>query len=114
MSLYTRRLLINRFNLFVSLLAMLFGLFWLGWILYTLLVAGFGALGPDLILKMTPPPGSSGGLLNPIAGSLLMAALGTLIGTPIGIMAGIYLAEFGGRGWLAAPPRPGRQPATRG
>jgi phosphate transport system permease protein len=84
---------------------MLFGLFWLGWILYTLIVAGFGALGPDLILKMTPPPGSSGGLLNPIAGSLLMAALGTLVGTPIGIMAGIYLAEFGSRGWLA--------PATR-
>jgi phosphate transport system permease protein len=105
MSLYSRRLLINRFNLFVSLLAMLFGLFWLGWILYTLLVAGFSALGPELILKMTPPPGNAGGLLNPIAGSLLMAALGTLIGTPIGIMAGIYLAEFGGRSWLAAVTR---------
>ncbi|HET7200240.1 MAG TPA: phosphate ABC transporter permease PstA [Burkholderiales bacterium] len=105
MSLYARRLLVNRFNLFVSLLAMLFGLFWLGWILYTLLLAGFGAIGPDLISKMTPPPGGSGGLLNPIAGSLLMAAVGTLIGTPIGIMAGIYLAEFGWRGWLA--------PATR-
>lgn len=105
MSLYARRLLVNRFNLFVSLLAMLFGLFWLGWILYTLLVAGFGAIGPDLISKMTPPPGSSGGLLNPIAGSLLMAVIGTLIGTPIGIMAGIYLAEFGGRGWLAPVTR---------
>ena len=105
MSLYARRLLVNRLNLFVSLLAMLFGLFWLGWILYTLLHAGFGAIGPDLISKMTPPPGGSGGLLNPIAGSLLMAAVGTLIGTPIGIMAGIYLAEFGRRGWLA--------PATR-
>ena len=105
MSLYARRLLVNRFNLFVSLLTMVFGLFWLGWILYTLLRAGFGALGPDLILKMTPPPGSSGGLLNPIAGSLLMAAAGTLIGTPIGIMAGIYLAEFGGRGWLAPVTR---------
>ena len=105
MSLYARRLLVNRLNLFVSLLAMLFGLFWLGWILYTLLLAGFGAIGPDLISKMTPPPGGSGGLLNPIAGSLLMAAVGTLIGTPIGIMAGIYLAEFGRRGWLA--------PATR-
>jgi len=105
MSLYARRLLVNRLNLFVSLLAMLFGLFWLGWILYTLLLAGLGAIGPDLISKMTPPPGASGGLLNPIAGSLLMAAAGTLIGTPIGIMAGIYLAEFGRRGWLA--------PATR-
>jgi phosphate transport system permease protein len=105
MNLYTRRLLINRFNLLVSILAMVFGLFWLGWILYTLLVAGFGALGPDLILKMTPPPGNSGGLLNPIMGSLLMAALGTLIGTPIGIMAGIYLAEFGRRGWLSPVTR---------
>ena len=105
MNLYARRLLINRFNLFVSLLAMLFGLFWLGWILYTLLAAGFDALGPDLVLKMTPPPGNSGGLLNPIAGSLLMAALGTLIGTPIGIMAGIYLAEFGARGWIAPVTR---------
>jgi phosphate transport system permease protein len=105
MSLYTRRLLINRFNLLVSTLAMIFGLFWLGWILYTLLVAGFGALGPDLILKMTPPPGNSGGLLNPIMGSILMAALGTLIGTPIGIMAGIYLAEFGRRGWLSPVTR---------
>ncbi|HET7766420.1 MAG TPA: phosphate ABC transporter permease PstA [Burkholderiales bacterium] len=105
MNLYTRRLLINRFNLLVSLGAMLFGLFWLGWILYTLLAAGLGAIGPDLILKMTPPPGNSGGLLNAIAGSLLMAAGGTLIGTPIGIMAGIYLAEFGRRGWLAPVTR---------
>jgi phosphate transport system permease protein len=105
MSLYARRLLINRFNLFVSMLAMIFGLSWLGWILYTLLVAGFGALGPDLILRMTPPPGNSGGLLNPIMGSLLMAASGTLIGTPIGIMAGIYLAEFGRRGWLSPVTR---------
>lgn len=105
MNLYTKRLLVNRFNLFVSMLAMIFGLFWLGWILYTLVSAGFSALGPSLFLQMTPPPGSSGGLLNPIAGSLLMAAVGTLIGTPIGIMAGIYLAEFGSRGWLA--------PATR-
>jgi phosphate transport system permease protein len=105
MNLYAKRLLINRLNLFVSLLAMLFGLFWLGWILYTLFSNGFGAFSPDLIFKMTPPPGSSGGLLNAIAGSLLMAAGGTLIGTPVGIMAGIYLAEFGSRGWLA--------PATR-
>ena len=101
MSLYTRRLLTNRFNLLVSLFAMLFGLFWLGWILFTLFEAGFRALTPDLFLQMTPPPGSSGGLLNAIAGSLFMAAAGTLLGTPIGIMAGIYLAEFGSRGWLA-------------
>jgi phosphate transport system permease protein len=103
--LYTRRLLLNRFNLAVSLFAMLFGLFWLGWILFTLLDAGLGGIGAKLFLQMTPPPGSDGGLLNAIAGSLLMGAAGTLLGTPIGIMAGIYLAEFGGRGWLA--------PATR-
>ena len=105
MDLYARRLLLNRFNLAVSLLTMLFGLFWLGWILFTLFQAGFRALGPTLFVLMTPPPGSSGGLANAIAGSLLMAVAGTLIGTPVGIMAGIYLAEFGSRGWLA--------PATR-
>jgi len=105
MDLYARRLLVNRFNLAVSLLTMLFGLFWLGWILFTLFEAGFKALGPTLFVLMTPPPGSSGGLANAIAGSLLMAVSGTLIGTPVGIMAGIYLAEFGSRGWLA--------PATR-
>jgi phosphate transport system permease protein len=105
MDLYARRLFINRLNLAVSLLTMLFGLFWLGWILLTLFDAGFRALGPDLFRLTTPPPGSAGGLANAIAGSLLMAAGGTLIGTPVGIMAGIYLGEFGTRGWLA--------PATR-
>jgi len=105
MNLYTRRLLINRFNLAVSLLTMLFGLFWLGWILFTLFKAGFGGLSAKLFLEMTPPPGSDGGLLNAIMGSLLMGAAGTALGTPVGIMAGIYLAEFGSRGWLA--------PATR-
>jgi phosphate transport system permease protein len=105
MSLYARRLFLNRFNLLVSLLTMLFGLFWLGWILSTLFEAGFRALTPSLFLHMTPPPGSTGGLLNAIAGSLLMAAGGTLLGTPIGIMAGIYLSEFGRRGWLAPVTR---------
>ena len=101
MNLYTRRLVINRFNLTISLLTMLFGLFWLGWILFTLFKAGLGGFSARLFLEMTPPPGSDGGLLNAIAGSLLMGATGTLLGTPIGIMAGIYLAEFGNRGWLA-------------
>lgn len=105
MDLYARRLLVNRINLTVSLLAMLFGLFWLSWILFTLFDAGFGGIGAQLFLKTTPPPGSDGGLLNAIGGSLLMGGAGTLLGTPIGIMAGIHLAEFGDRGWLA--------PATR-
>jgi len=105
MDLYARRLWLNRVNLMVSLLAMLFGLFWLGWILLTLFQAGFAGITADLFLKTTPPPGSSGGLINAIGGSLMMGVTGTLLGTPIGIMAGIYLAEFGSRGWLA--------PATR-
>jgi phosphate transport system permease protein len=105
MNLYARRLYLNRFNLAVSLLTMLFGLFWLGWILFTLFEAGFRALGPGLFALMTPAPGSTGGLANAIVGSLIMAVGGTVIGTPIGIMAGIYLAEFGSRGWLAPVTR---------
>jgi phosphate transport system permease protein len=100
-TLYTRRRLLNYFTLGISVLAMLFGLFWLGWILITLFGRGFGGLSLDVFTKMTPPPGSSGGLLNAIAGSLAMTLIGTLIGTPIGILAGTYLAEFGQRGWLA-------------
>ena len=100
-SLYSRRLFVNRFNLFMSLLAMAFGLAFLFWILVTLFGAGFNAFSGDLVTQMTPPPGSKGGLLNAIVGSLLMAVMGTAIGTPIGILAGIYLGEYGSRGWLA-------------
>ena len=105
MNLYSRRLLVNRFNLLMSLLATAFGLFWLAWILFTLFEAGLEALRPVVFTQMTPPPGSAGGLLNAIMGSLIMAGGATLLGTPIGILAGVYLAEFGRRGWLA--------PATR-
>jgi len=100
-SLYSRRLFVNRFNLFMSLLTMAFGLVFLFWILFTLFAAGFNAFSADLFTQMTPPPGSKGGLLNAIVGSVLMAAMGTAIGTPIGILAGIYLGEYGSRGWLA-------------
>ena len=103
--LYRHRRRVNAAMLFVSGVAMAFGLFWLAWILFTLLWEGFIALRPSLFTQMTPPPGSDGGLLNAIAGSLMMAVFGTLIGTPVGILAGTYLAEFGRRGWLA--------PATR-
>ena len=101
LSLYTRRRIINAVGLAISMLAMAFGLFWLCWILWTLLEHGLPALAPVVFAQMTPPPGSSGGLLNAIAGSLAMTLVGTLIGTPIGILAGTYLAEFGQRGWLA-------------
>ncbi|MDP2783957.1 MAG: phosphate ABC transporter permease PstA [Sulfurimicrobium sp.] len=102
---YTRRRIANAFNLTASLLAMAFGLFWLIWILFTLFQKGLGGIGIAIFTQMTPPPGSEGGLLNAIAGSAVMATLATLIGTPIGIMAGTYLAEFGQRGWLAPTTR---------
>ena len=105
LTLYTRRRIINVTGLVVSMLAMAFGLFWLCWILITLLSHGLSALTPAVFSQMTPPPGSTGGLLNAIAGTLMMSLLGTLIGTPIGILAGTYLAEFGQRGWLAPVTR---------
>lgn len=104
-SIYTRRRIINSINLTGSVLAMVFGLFWLFWILLTLFDKGMGGISLAIFTQMTPSPGDSGGLLNAIAGSLVMVTLATLIGTPVGIMAGTYLAEFGQRGWLA--------PATR-
>lgn len=103
--LYSRRRLINALSLTVSVLAMGFGLFWLCWILLTLLSHGLPALTGTIFTQMTPPPGSTGGLLNAIWGSLMMTVLGTLIGTPIGILAGTYLAEFGNRGWMAPVTR---------
>jgi len=102
---YSRRLLANRFNLAMSLVTMAFGLTFLLWILFTLFQAGFQALSFNLFRQMTPPPGSQGGLANAIWGSVVMATTGTLIGTPIGIFAGIYLAEYGARGWLAPVTR---------
>ena len=104
-SLYSRRRLINVLSLSISVLAMAFGLFWLGWILFTLLQYGIPGLSLAVFTQTTPPPGSNGGLINAIAGSLMMSALGTMIGTPIGILAGTYLAEFGQRGWLAPVTR---------
>src|SRR3954469_24367663 len=102
---YIRRRRTDALMLCISGLTMAFGLFWLAWILLTLLYEGFGALTFALFTQMTPPPGSAGGLLNAIVGSALMVGTATLLGTPIGILAGPYLAEFGRRGWLA--------PATR-
>jgi len=104
-SLYARRRMTNTLNLAASYLTMAFGLFWLSWILFTLLKYGFGGINLAMFTQMTPPPGSAGGLLNAIAGSLMMALAGTLIGTPVGILAGIYLAEYGSRGWLAPVTR---------
>src|SRR5690349_23290988 len=101
MSIYVQRKVINRVGLAMSVFAMAIGLGVLVWILGTLLVKGVGALSPTVFTQMTPPPGSDGGLLNAIAGSLIMVGVATLIATPTGVMAGIYLAEFGRRSWLA-------------
>ncbi|HEY0179171.1 MAG TPA: phosphate ABC transporter permease PstA [Dokdonella sp.] len=92
--LYRKRRLVNAFNLVVSGLCAAFGLFWLVWILWTTLRTGIAALKPDLFTQMTPPPGSDGGLANALFGSLVMSALAIVIGTPIGVAAGTYLAEF--------------------
>ncbi len=83
-------------------LATAFGLFWLTWILWTTLAEGAAALTPHLFTQMTPPPGSSGGLLNAFYGSVMMILLAVVIGTPIGVAAGTYLAEHGRYTKLAA------------
>lgn len=83
-------------------LATAFGLFWLFWILWTTLAQGAGALTPALFTQMTPPPGASGGLLNAFYGSAVMIGLGLLIGGPVGVAAGTFLAEHGRYTRLAA------------
>lgn len=105
MNLYNRRRFINAISLALSMAAMAFGLFWLFWLMYTLLVNGLPGISLSLFTQMTPAPGSEGGLSNAILGSLQMTAAGTLIGTPIGILAGIYLAEFGDNNRVADATR---------
>ncbi|HSC22684.1 MAG TPA: phosphate ABC transporter permease PstA [Casimicrobiaceae bacterium] len=102
---YRLRLLVNRFNLAMSLATMALGMLFLLWILAVLVQNGYAALSPTLFTQMTPPPGSSGGLANAIVGSVLIVGMATFVSTPIGILAGIYLAEFGRDGWLARSTR---------
>ena len=106
MDLLKRREITNKVALTLSMAAMVFGLFWLAWILFTTLQLGVAGLSLDLFTKMTPPPGSAeGGLANAIVGSLYMVALATLVGAPIGVLAGIYLAEYGQHTWLGEATR---------
>ena len=106
MSLYSRRVMTNRIGVGLSMAAMAFGLLALLWILWTLLYNGFAALSWDLFTRDTPAPGSEGGgLRNAIVGSLLIVGVTALVSTPIGILAGIYLAEFGGRSRFATATR---------
>ena len=92
----------NSVALTLSLIAMVFGLFWLAWILIETIYLGFGGLHLAIFTEMTPPPNAeTGGLANAILGSLFMVTVATLIGTPIGIMTGVYLCEYGRNGVIA-------------
>jgi phosphate transport system permease protein len=103
---YRRRLWIHRIGITLSFLAMAIGIFFLMWILVTLIIKGVGAINLAMFTETTPAPGSEGGgLINPIVGSLMMVTVATLISTPIGILAGIYLAEYGEQSWLAKVTR---------
>jgi len=93
---YRKRLLVHRIGIVLSFVAMAIGLAFLFWILATLIIKGFGALSLNMFIADTPAPGSEGGgLRNAIVGSLMIVGLATLVSTPIGILAGIYLAEYG-------------------
>ena len=93
-ALYARRRARNAVVITLSLAATALGILWLALILGTLLVNGLCALKPSLFTEMTPPPGSAGGLLNAIFGSAAMTVLATLLGTPVGVLAGTFLAEY--------------------
>ena len=95
MDLYARRRLRNRIVMVLSYAATGVGLGWLALILGTLVFEGASGLSLKVFTEMTPPPGADGGLLNPIVGSLIMTAIAVAIGTPVGILAGTYMAEYG-------------------
>lgn len=102
---YASRKRVNIIALTLSLGAMAFGLFWLFWILWETFRLGIGGMTVATLTQMTPPPNEAGGIANAVYGSFLMVLLATCVGTPIGIMAGIYLAEYDPRGWLASVTR---------
>ncbi len=102
---FTARKRVNGIALTLSLAAMAFGLFWLAWILFETIRLGVGGLNWATFTQMTPPPNEEGGIANALYGSFLMVSLATFVGTPIGVMAGIYLAEYDVKGWLASTTR---------
>lgn len=106
LSIYRRRTIVNRIGMTLSGLAMIGGLLGLAWILWTLFYNGLSAFDLDFFTKSTPAPGSEGGgMANAIVGSLLMVGASTLVATPVGILAGIYLAEYGATSKFAAATR---------
>jgi phosphate transport system permease protein len=103
---HAKRKRVNAIALTLSLAAMAFGVFWLIWILVETVRLGIGGMTLSLFTQMTPPPqAEDGGLANAIFGSITMVGLATLLGTPIGILAGIYLAEYGQKSWLGSITR---------
>jgi phosphate transport system permease protein len=102
---FARRNRTNTMATGLALAAMAFGLFWLFWILWETIRLGFDGLTLATLTQMTPPPNEEGGLANAIYGSVLMVTLAACVGTPIGVMAGIYLAEFDTKSWLATTTR---------
>jgi phosphate transport system permease protein len=102
---YDRRKRLNQLALTLSMAAMLFGVFWLVWILWETIRQGVGGLNFALFTQMTPPPNEEGGIANAIWGSLMIVTLATFVGTPIGVMAGVYLAEYDKKSWLASTTR---------
>jgi phosphate transport system permease protein len=102
---YAYRKGVNRVALLLSLLAMAFGLFWLFWILFETIRLGISGMTWSVLTELTPAPNDPGGLANAVYGSFLMVCLATFVGTPVGVMAGIFLAEFEPKGALAATTR---------
>jgi len=102
---FARRKAVNKIALVLSFAAMSFGLFWLFWILWETIRLGLGGISLATFTQMTPAPNEAGGIANAIYGSFFMVVLATFVGTPIGIMAGIYLAEYNVKGWLAITTR---------
>ena len=105
---FTRRKWLNRIAIALSMGAMLFGMFWLAWILWETVSIGISSLSMAMLTQNTPPPGEDigiGGLANAMMGSLLMVTLATFVGAPIGILSGIYLAEYNPRSKLSSTIR---------
>ena len=103
MGMHRKRKMVNAVALTLALAAMAFGVFWLIWILVETVRLGLGGLALSVFTESTPPPQAEiGGLANSIVGSLIMVSLATALGTPIGVLAGVYLAEYGKKSWLGS------------